>query len=90
MPHYSARLMHFGSRGPNEFFSQIHHRNAFTETVWEDAEQELGIAMSTSASEKNSKLVFIGQCILQNVTSVGVVSLVFRGRDRMKIANFNL
>ena len=74
MPHYSARLMRFGSRGPNEFFSQIHHRNALTETVWEDAEQELGIAMSTSVSEKNSKLVFIGQCILQNVTSMGVVS----------------
>ena len=36
-PHYFARLMRFGSRGPSEFFSQIRHRNAFTEIVWEDA-----------------------------------------------------
>ena len=30
--------MRFRSRGPSEFFSQIHHRNALTETAWEDAE----------------------------------------------------
>ena len=40
-PHYSARLMRFGSRGPSEFFPQIRHRNAFTEIAWEDAEQGL-------------------------------------------------
>ena len=28
-PHYSARLIRFGSRGPSEFFSQMRHRNAF-------------------------------------------------------------
>ena len=88
-PHYSARLMRFGSRGPSEFFSQIHHRNAFTETAWEDAEQGLGMAMSTLASEKNRALLFIGQRVFQQVTSLGVVSLVFRGRDLLKIANFN-
>ena len=38
-PYYSARLMRFRSRGPSEFFSQIRHRNALTETAWEDAEQ---------------------------------------------------
>ena len=55
--------MRFGSRGPSEFISQIRHRNAFTaftEITWEDAEQGLGMAMSTLASEKNRELLFIG------------------------------
>ena len=58
-PHYSARLMRFGSRGPSEFFSQTRHRNAFTELeiAWEDAEQRLGMAMSTLASEKTRELL---------------------------------
>ena len=59
-PHYSARLMRFGSRGPSEFFSQIRHRNALTEIAWEDAVQGIGMAMSTVASEKNRELLFIG------------------------------
>ena len=52
--------MRFASRGPSEFFSQIHHRNAFTVIAWEDAEQGLGMAMSTLAAEKNRELLFIG------------------------------
>ena len=52
--------MRFGSRGPSEFFSEIRHRNAFTEIAWEDVEQGLGMAMSTLASEKNRELLFIG------------------------------
>ena len=59
-PHYLARLMRLGSRGPREFFSQIRHRNALTEIAWADAEQGLGMAMSTLASEKNRELLFIG------------------------------
>ena len=47
------------------------------------------MAMSTLASEKNRALLFIGQRVLQQVTSLGVVSLVFQGRDLLKIANFN-
>ena len=39
-------------RGPSEFSSQIRHRNALTEMAWEDAEQGLGMAMSTLASDK--------------------------------------
>ena len=81
--------MRFGSRGPSEFFSQIRHRNAFTEIAWEDAEQGLGMAMSTLASEKNRGLLFIGKRVLQKVTSLGVVSLAFRGLDLLKIANFD-
>ena len=34
---------------------------AFTEIAWEEAEQELGMAMSTLASEKNRELLFIGE-----------------------------
>ena len=41
-------------------FSQIRHQNALTEIAWEDAEQVLGMAMSTVASEKNGELLFIG------------------------------
>ena len=55
-PHYSVRLMRFGSRGPSEFAN----RNALTEIAWEDAVQGLGMAMSTVASEKNRKMLFIG------------------------------
>ena len=89
MPHYSARLMRFRSRGPSEFFSQIRHRNAFNGIAWEDAEHGLGMAMSTLVSEKNRGLLFIGKRVSQKVTSLGVVSLVFRGHDLLKIANFN-
>ena len=61
-PHYSARLMSFESRGPIEFFSQIRHRNAFTEFAWEYTEQGLGMAMSTLASEKKRELLFTATC----------------------------
>ena len=81
--------MRFGSRGPSEFFSQIPHRNIFTEIAWEDAEQGLDMAMSTIASEKKHGIVVYRQRVLQTVTSLGVVSLVFRGHDLLKIANFN-
>ena len=90
-PHYSARLMRSGSRGPSEFFSQIRHRNAFTEIAWEDAEQGLGMAMSTLAAEKNRELlrgiVVYRQRVLQTVTSLAVVSL-FRGHDRPENRKF--
>ena len=69
------------------FFSQIRHRNAFTEIAWEDAEQGLGVAMFTLASEKNRKLFYQQRVlVLQTVISLGVVSLVFRRHDLLKIA----
>ena len=34
-------------------------------------------------------IVLYWQRVLQTVTSLGVVSLVFRGHDLLKIANFN-
>ena len=43
MPHYYARPMRFGSRGPRKFLrpspgrsSRIRHRNALTERAWRD------------------------------------------------------
>ena len=45
------------------------------------------MAMSTVASEKNSKKVVYWQRVLQTVTSLRVVSLVFRGHDLLEIAN---
>ena len=41
-----------------------------------------------SVREKQ-KIVVYRQRVLQKVTSLGVVSLVFRGHDFLKIANFN-
>ena len=90
-PHYSARLMRFGSRGLSEFFSQTRHRNAFTEKAWEDAVQGLGMAMSTVASEENRGIVTRNCCLstMCFTNSDSVVSLVFRGHDLLKIANIN-
>ena len=48
------------------------------------------MAMSSVASEKNRELLFIGQSVLQTMTSLRVVSLVFRGHDPLKITNIYL
>ena len=82
-PHYSARLMRFGSLCPSDFFSQIRHRNAFTEIAWEDAEQRHG-NVYLSVREKQGVVVY-RQRVLQTVISLGVVSLVFRQNDLLKI-----
>ena len=47
------------------------------------------MAMSTVASEKNRGIVVYRQHVLQTVTSLRVVSLVFRGHDLLKITNIN-
>ena len=81
---YSARLvcLRFGSRCPSEFFfSQIRHRNALPETAWEEAVQGLRMAMSTVASEKKQRTVVYRQSVLKTVTSLHVVSPVFRVHD---------
>ena len=80
--------MRFGSRGLSEFFSKIRHRNALTEIVWEDAVQGLSGNVYRSDREKQGIIVY-RQRVLQTVTSPGVVSLVFRRHDLLKIANFN-
>ena len=81
--------MRFGSPGSSEFFSQIRHRNALTgltEIAWEDAEQGLGMATSTVATEKNRELLFIATCFTNGDI---VFSLVFQRDELLKIANFN-
>ena len=60
------------------------------EIAWEDALQGIGMAMSSVASEKNRELLFIGQSVLQTMTSLRVVSLVFREHDPLKITNIYL
>ena len=74
------------------FFSQIRHRNALTEIAWEDAVQGLGHNVYRRVIEKQGIVAGIAvyrQLILQTVASLGVVSLVFRRHDPLKIANFN-
>ena len=45
--------------------------------------------MSTVASEKKKGIVLYQQRVFQTVTSLRVVSLLFRGHDLLKIANIN-
>ena len=51
------------------------------------------MAMSTLVAEKTKELlwgiVVYRQRVLQTLTSLAVVSLVFRGHDLLKIENFN-
>ena len=77
--------MRFGSRGPSEFFfPQIRHRNALIEIARKDAVQ----GIYRIVREKQGIVVY-RQCALQTVTSLRVVSLVFRGHDLLKITNIN-
>ena len=62
--------------------------NALTEIAWEDAVQGLGIMPFRSVREKQGNVAY-PQRVLQRVTSLRVVSLVFRGHDLLKIANIN-
>ena len=56
--------MSFGSRGPSEFFSQIRHRNALNEIAGKTPLiQELDVAISSVALEKNRELLFIGNVV---------------------------
>ena len=86
-PHYSARLMRFGSRGPSEFSSQIRHPITLTEKAWEDAVQGLGMAMSTVASEKNRELlqgiVVYRQCVY-NLTNSDISACCFTSISRAR------
>ena len=59
---------------------------ALTKIAWEDAVQELGMAVSTVASEKTGKCCLSATCF---TNSSAVVSLVFQGHDLLKIANIN-
>ena len=56
-----VRKTHYSFRAANAFrvtwFERVRHRNALTETAWEDAVQGLGMAMSAVASDKNREML---------------------------------
>ena len=88
-PRYSARLMRYGSRGPSQFF--------FSDTPPKCLDRDCVGRRRTGTRHGNVYLsirekqgiVVYRQLVLQTVTPLGVVSLVFRGNDLLKIANFN-
>ena len=76
--------MRFRSRGPSEFATEMPDRNCV-------GRRRTGTRHGNvyrSVREKQGIVVY-RQRVLQTVTSLGVVSLVFRGHDLLKIANFN-
>ena len=80
--------MRFGSRGPSEFF--------FSDTPPKCLDRDCVGRRRTgtrhnvyrSVREKQGNVVY-RQRVLQTVTSLRVVSLVFRGHDLLKITNIN-
>ena len=58
-PHYSVRLMRFGSRGPSEFATEMPWPKLLGNCLGR-RRSGTSMAMSTVASEKNRKLLFIG------------------------------
>ena len=61
------------------FFSQIRHRNAFTEIAWEDAVWGLGGNLYSSVIEKQgivAGIVVYRQRVLQTVTSLSFTSIL--------------
>ena len=81
-PHYSARLMRFGSRGPSEFF--------FSDTPPKCSDRDC-VERHRSGTRHGNVYRSLGQ--KQAFTSSNIelcfVSLVFRGHDHLKIANIN-
>ena len=88
-PHYSARLMLFGSRGPSEFATEMSwprlrgnwRRRTGTRhgNVYHSVREKQGIVTGNCCSSAT--------CL--TVTSPRVVSLVFRGHNLLKITNIN-
>ena len=69
---------------------RVRHRNALSEITWEDA-RRTGTRHGNVYHHHQTKLgnIVYRQRVLQRVTSLRVVSLVFRGQDLLKIANIN-
>ena len=82
--HYSARLMRFWLRGlatsPPKCLDRDCMRRRRTGT------RQGNVYRSVREKQEN---VVSGQCVLQTVTSLRVVSQVFRVQDLLKIANIN-
>ena len=67
---------------------RVRNRNALTEIAWNTLTGTRHGNVYRSVREKQGNVVY-GQRVLQTVTSLRVVSLVFRGHDLRKIANIN-
>ena len=81
--------MRFGSRGPSEFFlSDTPPKCLDGDCVGRLCTGTRHGNVYRSVREKQGIVVY-RQRVLQTVTSLRVVSLVFRGHDPLKIANIN-
>ena len=84
-PHYSRRLMRFRFT----WSERVRHRNALTDICV--GRRHTGTRHGNvyrSVREKQGNVVY-RQRVLQTVTSLRVVSLVFRGHDLLQITNIN-
>ena len=81
-PHYSTQLMRFGSRGPSEFATEMPWLRG--KTPYRNRHGNV----YRSVGEKQGLVVYRHR-VLQTVTSLRVVSLLFRRHDLLKIANIN-
>ena len=84
-PHYSARLMRFGSRGQSViFFSDMPPKRLERDYVGRRLTGTRHGNVYRSVREKQGIAVY-----RQRVISLRVVLLVFRGLDLLKVANTN-
>ena len=88
-PHYSARLMRFGSRGLSQFFSSDTLPKCLDRDCVERRRSRTRHGNVYRSVREKQGIVVYRQRVLQTVTSLRVVSLVFRGHDLLKIANIN-
>ena len=81
--------MHFGSRGPSEcFFLRYATEMPCRDCVGRRRTGNRHSNVYRGVREKQGIVVY-RQRVLQTVTSLRVVSLVFRGHDLLKITNIN-
>ena len=88
-PHYSARLMRFGSRGLSQFFSSDTLPKCLDRDCVERRRSRTRHGNVYRSVREKQGIVVYRQRVLQTVTSLRVVSLVFRGHDLLKITNIN-
>ena len=85
---HSALLMRFGSGSERVFFSDTPPKCLDRDCVGRRRTGTRHGDVYRSVREKQGNVVY-RQRVLQTVTSLRVVSLVFRGHDLLKIANIN-
>ena len=88
-PHYSARLMRFGSRGLSQFFSSDTLPKCLDRDCVERRRSKTRHGNVYRSVREKQGIVVYRQRVLQLSDILLVVSLVFRGHDLLKIANIN-